>query len=42
MIWLILILEQLEHLAALAGLTDVAAAACHLAVAFGMFGPCQP
>lgn len=42
MIWLILILEQLEYLAAQLGLVELAGAACHLAVAFGMYGPCQP
>lgn len=42
MIWLVLILENLEHLAAALGRPDLAGAACHLAVALGMIGPCQP
>lgn len=41
MIWLILILEQLEYLAAQAGLIELASWACRFAVALGMYGPCQ-
>jgi hypothetical protein len=42
MIWLVVVLEQLEHLAALLGLVDLAGQACHIATAFGMYGPCLP
>lgn len=41
MIWLILLLERLEYLAALAGQLELASWACHFAVALGMYGPCQ-
>lgn len=41
-IWLVLVLEQLEALAAALGLPHLAGLFCHIAVAFGMVGPCQP
>jgi len=39
--WLVVLLEQLEALAATLGRPDIAAQFCHLASAFGMIGPCQ-
>jgi hypothetical protein len=40
-VWvLIVFLERLEYLAALAHRPDIAGAICHLAVSLGMFGPC--
>ena len=42
MIWLVILLEHLEALFATLGLPHLAGIVCHLAVDFGMIGPCQP
>ena len=42
MSWFVLFLENLEHLLAAAGQTELAGQVCHIAVALGMYGPCLP
>jgi hypothetical protein len=42
MFWIfIAVLEQIEAAAAAAHLISLSSAACHLAMVFGMLGPCQ-